>query len=136
MKIRNILLIASLSFIVLFSACSKEKTEEKIVGTWHQISVGHIPEDTEIVWSFEEDNSLVVTRYKNGNLDKTGSATWELKMRFARKNQLEIKDYTYDFDGANRNGTYLIQELGDHLKLQRTESEDDAPFLWMEFKKE
>ncbi len=139
MKIRNILLIVSLSFIVLFSSCSKEKVENKIVGTWNQISVGQIkPEGNKVVWTFEDDNTLKMDRYYNGTLSKTSTANWELKMRFGKKNQLEISNYdkSFDLEGVDRDGTYLIHELGDYLKIQRTEADIQAAFLWMEFEKE
>ncbi len=138
MKIRNILLIALLSFIVLFSGCSKEKTENKIVGTWNQISVGQIPEGVEVAWTFNDDNTLKMDKYQNGVLTKTSTANWELKMTFGRKNQLEITNYDRAFDvrAIDRNGTYTIHKLDDHLKILRVDAEVDYAYLWMEFKKD
>ncbi len=132
MRIRNFTLVLSVIIVAFLSSCSKEKFENKIIGTWSQVSVGQIPEGTEYVWSFEDDEKLYISTYQNQNLVKVDTAGWDLEMRFARKNYLNIKDLGY------QNGKYLIVESGDYLKIQRVELEgghSGAVYLWMEFTK-
>ncbi len=133
MRIRNLIFVLSVIFVASVSSCSKEKAENKIVGTWKQISVGQIPEGTEYIWTFEEDNKLYISTYQNSTIAKVDTANWDVEMRFARKNYINVKN-----TDLNNNGKYMVIEADEFLKIQRTEfpnGESAAAYLWLEFER-
>ena len=128
----RILFLSFLAIIVLFSSCSKTSLEDKLIGEWKQISVGHIPEGTEITWTFAANQALYKTK-TTGNTVTIDTASWSVEMNTLSKNTVSIENLH-----ANIDGKHAIQELDDYLELLRIEfinGHTDGAFQWNEFEK-
>ncbi len=136
---RNILRISGVIFalVMLISACSKKSTvEDKIIGSWQQISVGQEDlKNNTVKWTFHSGNKLFIQHFNQSNLLSSDTANWEIKTKFAGRNNLVISGMDKSFGG-----TYTIIKLkDDFFTLQRLKLEEDddsgSPYLWLEFQK-
>lgn len=127
-----------LTFLIIIATlfltnCSKQKYENKIIGTWKQISVGQIPAGTTKTWTFNADQSLYRTT-TSANGTSIDTAHWNFDLKLAHKNYLSIDNLDPYVDGK-----HMIHELGNTLKLQRVEFSNghtDGSFQWNEFEKQ
>jgi len=133
MKIKLILIsVVALSFIL--NSCGKGSIEDKLVGDWQQISVGQIPENTVVKWTFSADHRLFQTVTVNDTIIASiDTAEWSVEYNMATKNTVFIDNLS-----ANADGTHLIHELDDYLSIQRVEftnGHGDGSYMWFEFEK-
>jgi len=133
MKIKFLFVIFVLTSLLLgFSSCSKNTLEDKLIGDWEQKSVGQIPDNVNVVWTFTASHSLYrTTQWPDSS--KTDTAQWSAHSNFMKKNTLRIEN----LDEFN-NGKYIIHRLTDFLEIQRTEFPDGSSggaFKWHEFEK-
>ena len=99
------LFLSFLAITVLFSSCSKTSIEDKLIGEWRQISVGHIPEGTEITWTFAANQALYKTT-KTDNSVAIDTANWSVETHTFSKNTLSIENLHSNIDGK-----HTIQQL-------------------------
>lgn len=128
----RILVLSFIAISILFSSCSKTSLEDKLIGEWEQISVGHIPEGTKITWTFAANQALYKATKKGGSV-VIDTASWSIEVNTLSKNTLSIENLH-----ANIDGKHAIQQLDDYLELLRIEfmnGHTDGAFQWNEFEK-
>ena len=132
MKLRISLALITIISSIFLTSCSEASLENDLVGSWKQISVGHIPEGTEITWTFSANHFLYQTK-KTENSIKIDTAFWQVQINYVSKNSLVIENLNENIDGK-----HLIHSLDTYLKLQRVEftnGHTDGSFIWSEFEK-
>ena len=132
---RITLLIISVSILsLLLSSCGKGSIEDKIVGDWKQLSVGQIPENAEVKWTFNANHQLFKTTFVKDTISKIDTAEWSVDYNMVTKNTLYIDNLSTSDDG-----THLIHDLGEYLSIQRVEfvnGHGDGSYMWNEFEKQ
>ena len=131
MKIK-LLLISVVALLFLLSSCGKGSIEDKLVGDWQQISVGQIPENTVVKWTFSADHRLFQTKTVQ-DVVTIDTAEWSVEYNIATKNTVFIDNLSPD-----QNGTFLIHDIKDYLSIQRVEftnGHGDGSYMWFEFEK-
>ncbi len=132
MKLKHLNLIL-ISLSLLLVSCSKGSLEDKVIGNWKQISVGHLPEGSTVVWTFNSDHKLFRVQTID-TIAVSDTGTWSVDNKFAQKNTLTIEGIEDRYDGL-----HSINQLDQYLRMQRVEFPDghtDGSFLWSEFEKQ
>jgi len=132
MKLLPLFLRLFISLIVV-SSCSKNSLEDKLIGSWKQISVGHLDEGTTVVWTFNSDHKVFRIQTKD-SIAVGDTGAWSVNNKFAQKNTLTIEGIEDRYDGL-----HSIHQLDSYLRMQRVEYPDghtDGSFLWSEFEKQ
>ena len=128
---RTIILIVSIiGLSLLLGSCGKGSIEDKIIGDWEQLSVGQIPEGTEIKWTFAADHSLYQTTTTNTGITIDTAGCF--------RGQVILHSVYIDNLSSAVDGNYLIHDLKNYLSIQRVEltnGHGDGSYLWKEFEK-